>query len=251
MNKMVISILLIVSWQGIHAQTYYYKFTKSIIQGKVDVSVKGGQFITFDRQKCYESDKNGNEVGNGVMAYDTEASKQTNLETYWGACYWSKNAYMKFNADKSVMNIETNAGKIYVYKRATAPAGVTTCSLIRKPEPSSGGSGGGGGYTPSYPVQTYPQGGYAGGGTYNNGNSGSSSHSNSNSYRQDKPQKIRHTCPGCNGAGSIVRNDGSVSSYGGSGYKKRCPTCGYEYWNTTFHRHETCRICHGRGYQEY
>ncbi len=28
---------------------------------------------------------------------------------------------MKFNADKSLMNIETNAGKIYVYKRAIQP----------------------------------------------------------------------------------------------------------------------------------
>lgn len=146
MNKIVISLflLLIMSEQHIHAQTYYYKFVKSIIQGKVDISVKGGQFVTFDRQKCYESDKNGNEVGNGVMAYDTEVSKQTHLETYWGSCYWSKNAYMKFNVDKSVMNIETNAGKIYVYKRATPPAGVTTSSLIRKSKPSSGGGSGDG-----------------------------------------------------------------------------------------------------------
>lgn len=250
MNRIVITLLLLIMFgQSVNAQTYYYKYTKSIIKDKHNTNVSGGQFITFDGSKCFESDKYGNNVGNGIMSYDAENSKQ--LKTYWGSCYWSKNAYMKFNADKSVMNIETNAGKIYVYKRTTAPAGVTTCSLIRKPEPSSGGSSGGGGYTPSYPVQTYPQGGYAGGGTYNNGNSGSSSHSNSNSYRQDKPQKTRHTCPGCNGAGNIVRNDGSVSSYGGSGYKKRCPTCGYEYWNTTFHRHETCRICHGRGYQEY
>ena len=181
--------------------------------------------------------------------WHAENSKQ--LKTYWGSCYWSKNAYMKFNADKSVMNIETNAGKIYVYKRATPPAGVTTCSLIRKPEPSNGGSSGGGGYTPSYPVQpTYPQGGYAGGGTYNGGQSGNTG---SSTYRpeRDKPQKTRHTCSACHGTGSIVRNDGSISSYGNSGYMKRCSTCGAEYWSTTFHRHVTCSICHGRGYQEY
>lgn len=251
MNRFVITLLLLIAFgQSTDAQTYYYKYTKSIIKGKHDTNVSGGQFITLDGNKCFESDKYGNNVGNGTMVYDAENSKQ--LKTYWGSCYWSKNAYMKFNADKSVMNIETNAGKIYVYKRATAPAGVTTCSLIRKSDPSSGGSSEGGSYTPSYPVQpNYPQGGHTGGGTYNIGNSGVSSHNNSNSYHQDKPQKTRHTCPGCNGAGSIVRNDGSVSSYGGSGYKKRCPTCGYEYWSTTFHRHETCRICHGRGYQEY
>ncbi len=250
MNRIVITLLLLMAFgQSINAQTYYYKYTKSIIKGKHDTNVSGGQFITFDGNKCFESDKYGNNVGNGTMAYDAENSKQ--LKTYWGSCYWSKNAYMKFNADKSVMNIETNAGKIYVYKRATAPAGVTTCSLIRKPESSNGGSGGGGDYTPSYPVQTYPQGGYTGGVTYNNGNSGGSSHSNSNSYHQDKPQKTRHTCSACNGKGTIERNDGTVSSYGNSGFKKRCPTCGYEYWSTTFHRHEPCRICHGKGYTEY
>ncbi len=245
----IVLLLLIVFGQSIDAQTYYYKYTKSIIKGKHDTNVSGGQFITFDGSKCFESDKYGNNVGNGSMSYDAENSKQ--LKTYWGSCYWSKNAYMKFNADKSVMNIETNAGKIYVYKRATAPAGVTTCSLIRKPEPSSGVSSGGGGYTPTYPAQpTYPQGGYAGGGTYNGGQSGNTGGS---TYRpeRDKPQKTRHICPGCNGARTIVRNDGSISSYGNSGYMKRCPTCGQEYWSTTFHRHVTCNICHGRGYQEY
>ena len=38
------------------------------------------------------------------MAYDTEVSNKTGLKTYWGSCYLSKNAYMKFNADKSLMN---------------------------------------------------------------------------------------------------------------------------------------------------
>lgn len=249
MNRIAITFLLtMVFGQSINAQTYYYKYTKSIIKGKQDTNVSGGQFITFDGSKCFESDKYGNNVGNGVMSYDAENSKQ--LKTYWGSCYWSKNAYMKFNADKSVMNIETNAGKIYVYKRTTAPAGVTTCSLIRKPEPSSGGSSGGGGFLPSYPVQpTYPQNGYTGGGTYNSG--GNSGNNNSGSYRQEKSQKARHTCSACKGTGSIVRNDGSVSSYGSRPTKIKCPTCGWEYWSNTFHRHETCRICYGKGYQEY
>ena len=250
MNKLTfIFVFLMMLEQNINAQTYYYQFTKSIIKGKSDTNVSGGQFITFDGRKCFESDKYGNNVGNGTMSYEKENSGQ--LETYWGSCYWSKNAYMKFNADKSVMNIETNSGKIYVYKRATPPAGVTTCSLIRKPEPSSGDSSGGGGYTPSYPVQpTYPQGGYAGGGTYGGGQSGNTGGS---TYRpeRDRPQKTRHTCSACHGTGSIVRNDGSISSYGNSGYMKRCSTCGTEYWSTTFHRHVTCSICHGRGYQEY
>lgn len=236
--------------QSMNAQTYYYRYTKSIIKGVTSTDVTGGQFITFDGKKCFESDKHGNNVGNGVMAYDTEVSKQTNLETYWGSCYWSKNAHMKFNADKSVMNIETNAGKIYVYKRTTPPSGVTTCSLIREPEPQSGGSSEGGGYvSPSYPVQpNYPQGGYAGGGT--NTNSGNS---RSSTYRieRDKPQKTRITCSFCKGSGSYVRNDGTVPLYGAADYKIRCNTCGYEHYRSFSHLHLTCPFCHGRGYKEY
>ena len=42
------------------------------------------------------------------MAYDMEVSNKTGLKTYWGLCYWSKNAYMKFNADKSLMNFTSS-----------------------------------------------------------------------------------------------------------------------------------------------
>lgn len=239
--------------QSIAAQTYYYRYTKSIIKGVEDKNVSGGQFITFDGKKCFESDKLGNNVGNGSMSYDAEVSKSTQLETYWGSCFWSKNAHMKFNADKSLMNIETNAGKIYVYKRATAPANVTTCSLIRKPEPSSGSGGGG----VVIVQQPYQQGGYGGGGTYNNGGnagySGNSGRSGGTTPRteRDKPQKTRHTCPLCNGNKSIVRNDGSLSLYGGKDYLVRCNDCGYEHYRSTNHRHVTCPQCYGRGYKEY
>lgn len=153
--------MLFVFGQSATAQTYYYRYTKSIIKGVINTDVSGGQFITFDGKRCYESDKYGNNVGNGSMAYDAENSKQ--VETYWGSCYWSKNAYMKFNADKSLMNIETNAGKIYVYKRATPPAGVTTCSLISAPQQQN--HEGGGTYVPQQTIvqQQYPQGGHQGG----------------------------------------------------------------------------------------
>ena len=61
----------------------------------------------------------------------------------------------------------------------------------------------------------------------------------------------RKECPACKGNRTIVRNDGSISSYGSGGYMKKCPTCGAEYWSTTFHRHENCNVCHGKGYVEY
>ena len=241
MNKNIIILaMLIVFGQSITAQTYYYRYTKSIIKGVENKNVSGGQFITFDGKKCFESDKYGNTVGNGSMAYDAEVSRSTRLETYWGSCFWSKNAYMKFNADKSLMNIETNAGKIYVYKRATAPANVTTCSLIREPEPG----GGGGGYTPPvYPVQpTYPQGGYGGGGTTNNGGSvGSSTRVNRRTETQTPVrQPQRKWCRNCSGSGKcrICNGTGWVHriGMGHDGYCAACPN-----------HSGRCSSCNGRG----
>lgn len=248
MNKFFAFLILIVFGQSVTAQTYYYRYTKSIINGIEKTNVSGGQFITFDGKKCFEFDKYGNNVGNGSMAYDTEVSNKTGLKTYWGSCYWSKNAHMKFNADKSLMNIETNAGKIYVYKRATAPANVTTCSLIHKQQPNHNG-GSGGGYTPPvYPVQpTYPQGGY-GGGVTNTGSGGGGVTTPVGTNHQKK-EKVRRTCSACNGKGTYEKNGGGVN-FGTATHKIRCSICGYEYWNTQTHSHPSCPTCHGKGYIE-
>ena len=252
MNRAITIIAcLAIFVQNVFSQTYYYRYTKSIVKGVTNTNVSGGQFITFEGKKCFESDKYGNNVGNGSLTYEKELSKQTNLDIYWGTCYWSKNANMKFNHDKSVLNIETNTGKVFVYKRAPAPAGVTTCSLICTQEPKSNG-GGGNDYTPSYPTQpTNPYTGFEVGGIGGNGGYSGNTGINTNNTSRDKPQKTRHICPGCKGTGSIVRNDGSISNFGNGGYMKRCSTCGAEYWSTTFHRHQTCNICHGTGYREY
>ena len=103
------------------------------------------------------------------------------------------------------------------------------------------------GYTPSYPVETYPQSGYAGGGIAVNPSGGSKIIK----QERDKPQKTRHTCTLCKGSGRYERNDGSVPLYGGSDYKVRCQECGYEHYRSTNHRHVNCPQCYGRGYKEY
>lgn len=244
MNRLYTFVLFILISMCVSAQkTYYYKLTKRVKDGVSHSSVSGGQFITFIDKACYESDKNGFSVEHGRLDYKYS---ENGIDIYIGGSYWGRHAVFLFKDDLSALNVKTEDGEVYVYKRVVAPSNVTTCSLIKKKS-----SGGGGNFSSANTYSSYSQGGYAGGGTYNSGNSGSSSHSSSNSYRQDKPQKTRHTCPGCNGSGKIVRNDGSISSYGAKGYMKKCPTCGYEYWSTTFHRHENCGICHGRGYKEY
>ena len=169
------------------------------MNGKTSTAVSGGQFITFDGKRCYESDKYGNNVGNGILSYEKDKSNNS-ISYYWGNCYHGIGAFMSFNADKSLMNIETAKNHIYVYKRATAPAGITTCSLIRKPRPSNGGrNGGGGNSAPSHPIQTtFPQGGYNGGDVI-----GGNNNHRDNTRQNEQPvrQPTKKECRRCYGTG--------------------------------------------------
>lgn len=73
---------------------------------------------------------------------------------------------------------------------------------------------------------------------------------NNNSHIGSSSNKIgtgKRPCKACNGKGSFTRDDGSVATYGHN-TKKKCPICGFEYWSSTFHRHENCKYCHGTGY---
>lgn len=235
MNKnFIILIMVVVFGQSIAAQTYYYRYTKSVIKGVTNTDVSGGQFITFDGKKCFESDKNGNNVGNGSMMYEVEYSQQ--IDTYWGSCYWGENAYMTFNADKSLMNIETNAGKKYVYKRATAPAGVTTCSLIRKQKSQSDG-GNDGGYIYVPPTQPiYPQSGYT------DGTTSDSKLDRKQKQIEETPvhQPQRKSCGTCRGSGvcNTCEGKGWVHRIG-MGHDGYCPVCN--------NHNGRCPWCNGRG----
>lgn len=87
---------------------------------------------------------------------------------------------------------------------------------------------------------------------YGNSNTGSNNTYNSRSNRNQEqtPRKERVTCRTCDGNKTIVKN-GSGVNFGTAKFKKRCSVCGYEYWNTSTHSHESCPTCHGRGYIEY
>ena len=247
MNRFLFfAISIFVCYSGTLAQnTYYYKLSRMIHGDIPSTEVTGGQFITFLNDICFESNKSGYSVGNGTLKLNNQAVGS--YKTYEGKSYWGEDATFRFKYDLSVLNVVLDNGDVYVYKRATAPANITTCSLIREPEPSSGG-GGGSGYTPPvYPVQsTYPQGGYGGGGTTTDPGGGGTT-----PVRPERPkkEKVRRTCSACNGKGTYEKNGGAVS-FGTAKYKIRCNVCGYEYWNTQTHSHPSCPTCHGKGYIE-
>ena len=231
MSKWVVGVLLLMLCMGASAQDVrYYKLSSKRVGGSTSKDVSGGQFITFVSDLCFESNSHGVGVGHGTLTRNRNYSN-AQYTTYQGASYWGNSTTFKFNADKSVLNVVLDNGDVYVYKRTTAPSGVTTCSLIRKS--GGGGSGSsGGGYVPqpTYPVQQYPQQQYP------------QQQQPSAPAQQQQPSRI--TCSYCNGTGEVKKDYGGVSfSVDDRKYCSKCGTTGPQ------HSHVPCPSCYGKGYK--
>lgn len=215
----------------------YYKLTRKVENGKSSTNVSGGQFITFVSDMCFESNKNGVGVNHGTMTRNS-AYSNSEYTTYQGSSYWGKNADFKFNADKSVLNVVLNNGDVYVYKRGTAPAGQTTCSLIRNS--SSGGGGTNvGGFIPQPVYPNLP---------YNPTPTPQPTPSPSQPTPTPTPQPSQIKCSLCNGTGKVAKNTYPPQFGSNTDYKVRCPECGEEHLKSDGHVHVSCPNCHGRGY---
>ena len=224
------SLLLIMGVSANAQNTYYYKLSSVRNNGISNKNVSGGQFITFVNSICFESTKQGDGVGHGSLSVDKRNSN-SQFSIYQGSSYWGSSTTFKFNADKSVLNVVLDNGDIYVYKRASPPAGVTTCSLIRKSSNNGGGSSGGyvpvGGQQPStYTPQPTP----------NNNNPGRDNSS-------PRYMERTYTCTYCHGKGTVTDCDSSIPDFSGNG--KYCSECGRHV--PMCHIHKRCPSCGGKG----
>ncbi len=221
--------------------TQYYRLTRKVVHDVSSTDVSGGQFITFLSDICYESDKSGIGVGHGTMTLNRNYSSDS-YKTYMGDSYWGSEAAFKFNSDKSVLNVITDDGDVYVYKRTAPPSGVTTCSLIRKKTDSGTASAsyaGGGGYYPVTP--TYDNSGMPA------NSSGTGSYTGSTGNSGNPRQPTSRQCPYCDGTGRRTVDDTSIVTFGQTPYWKRCDECGRRYLSSTNHYHTQCSHCHGTG----
>ena len=215
-------------------ETFYYKLTKKIQDGIAYTNTAGGQFITFSNKECYDSDKYGISVGNGLLTYD-ELHSATNTKTYVGRSYFG-NVLYRFKADLSILNVIVNNSLMYVYKRQAAPSSVTTCSLIRKKERDGANTDGYASFMcPINPV--------------NNDCSNGSTIINSNATQNSSSsrQQTKHTCNLCHGKKRIVK-DIYPALYGTKDYHVKCDECGGYFLRSTGHTHIICPQCHGKGY---
>lgn len=203
----------------------YYKLSSIRHGGNTNKSVSGGQFITFLSDICYESDNKGMGVGHGSLSRNNGYSN-SQYTVYQGSSYWGKSTTFKFNADKSVLNVVLDNGDVYVYKRATAPAGQETCSLIRKP------GGGGGGSVVVTPTPTIID-------PYNPTPTPMPTPIPTPTPTPT-PQKT-HKCGLCGGSGRVIENN--ATSFGNT---KWCSECGKTV--PDYHYHTVCPSCKGKGY---
>ncbi|MFV0467434.1 MAG: hypothetical protein ACK5MK_00740 [Dysgonomonas sp.] len=202
------------------SQTYYYKQTAKISDGKRFKGNNTGQFITFTQKTCYDSDRTGISVNNGSLAYQ---SLENGILYYIGNSYWGAKTQYLFSEDKNRLNIlPDNGGKtIYIYEKTIEPQGIKACYYIKN-------NNNGGTYYSSSPIE----------------NSGKS-YSSPKSTTTTKTTKTM-TCPYCKGSGKVEVNK-SISSYGQSSSYSLCNVCGRKIYSGDVHYHTSCTQCHGSG----
>lgn len=224
-------MLLLFCFASTAQTTYYYKLTKKKVNGVISEKVSGGQFITIIKDGCYESDNKGFSVNHGKIKYNRT---ENGYLIYIGPTYYGDNTIMLFKSDYSSFNFKMPNGDVYVYKRATPPSGVTTCSLIRKTTPKSTPSTQP--YIPPVPATTYPTTSYPSQTTTTSSSSSSSSSSSATTTTTTR------TCVRCHGSGREDRDDGVCFGLD----TKYCNEC--KRTVSCSHYHTTCQLCHGKGY---
>lgn len=181
--------------------TYYYELTN----GKGD-----GHFIEINGKTCYDSDKKGISLGNGLRRRQADENGQ---KVYYGDSQFGF-AYYYFSEDYSKLRIVTEKDKKTYYYKSTTPPSNAVSAHTGKPREQN---------TTVMPGYSTPA-----TNTYNPYSTNSSTTSSSSAGR---------TCPGCGGTGVCTMCKGRCyykNMY--TGYEERCPQC-----NGT----GQCKVCHG------
>lgn len=243
-NKFSCCIVLFLASVGHYAiaqTTSYYSLTKIDEYGKVKSKCNGGQFVKVSKNICFDTDYEGNDIGNGKLYRDV--NNYSNSHVYAGDSFHGKARYI-FSADYSELTVEINPHFKYYYSRTAAPKGIVTSSLIKykgsRNEIIPNGPNHGTQYNNNYNNNGTNQSNINNNNSYNSG-------SNSNSNVNAPSKKFK--CAYCNGIGRIEKNDNAPANFGTDRPQTRCNECGKWYDPDVFtHYHLQCRYCGGTGY---
>lgn len=234
MLRLIIIIFVFLNCTLINAQTYFYAISQQLSNGTTK-PLSHGQFITFTHSTtnmtCYESDKDGFTVNNGVMLFEESINEQ---DKYEGECYWGSKCVYLVDREKSKIAVTVPDGRKYVYIKTVAPTSQVTCSFIKHAQQKEN-------YDVSYNRQLpivqllHPQGGSA-----------------IDNPTYEKPQKEKKQwrtitkqidCNHCGHSGkcSTCNGKGWYYTTGVGTNAADCPNCdGFKTGK--------CRYCHGVGY---
>lgn len=235
---LILLVFIVTSFNTAHSQNKkieYFKLEKVYEYGNYKEVKAGGQFVCITSNSCYDTDKFGNDVGNGKLYRDVD-NKTQNL-IFIGNCYYGSAKYI-FTPDLSTLTIEINPHFKYIYKKVMPPNGIETSSLIKKSSNNSSGSlPQGNDLNKSITVDNYQSSG-------SNSNNSSSEKTPVENYNKT-PRK----CSFCKGTGKIEKNDNASPSFGITKSQRKCNECGKWYEpEIVVHYHLSCRNCHGSGW---
>ena len=180
--------------------TYYYELSN----GGGD-----GHFVTVTSQSCYDSDKNGISIQNGIRYYKGEKNGQY---VFYGDSQWGF-AYYYYSTDYQRLKIVVEASNVtYNYVRKQAPANAISAHGAVPKNQSSGGAV----IMPT--VQTY--------------------NTQTTTTQESTPTQVDTKCIYCNGTGYCTMCKGrGIYLYDSRWYD--CSAC---------HGTGHCQVCHGTGH---
>lgn len=233
MIRLGIIVLCLAAFLTSNAQTYYYALTKIVYaNGRTEVqSGNQGQFVHREKNlgqyHCFDSTSTGRNHLNGNLYF---IGNKGDMEVFKGKSYWGDESQYKFCDARGLLNVVDASGTTYVFKRTTPPSGRTRSSFL-----ASGASQDGWDVRDNW---VDPSGGQ---------DNTPSCHPGSESRTRRPSSTSSRTCSVCHGNGRVRANVGT-GGFGVNNSKRRCGTCGQEYYVTSDHWH-TCPSCHGKGRQ--
>lgn len=180
--------------------TYYYELSNG----------GDGHFVTVTSQSCYDSDKNGISLQNGIRYYKGEKNGQY---VFYGDSQWGF-AYYYYSTDYQRLKVVVESSNVtYNYVRKTAPSNAISAHGAVPKNQSSGGAV----IMPA--VQTY---------------------NTQTTTQESTPIKVDTKCSYCNGTGYCTMCKGRgiyQNTYDLKWYD--CPAC---------HGTGHCQVCYGTGH---
>ena len=106
-------------------ETYCYRLTGIVVNGaKTAPNTTSRIFVTFSKDICYDSDREGFSGHYGLLRRTLETAESVK---YSGNCYFGMADYI-VSKSKDLINVWGSDGKVYIYTRETPPAQVTQSS---------------------------------------------------------------------------------------------------------------------------